>query len=225
MESIPMRPLLIKPGQRFGRLRVIREVKSRRDGNRNRRCFKLKCDCGKTCVVKLIAFTTGQTRSCGCLFIESLSNTRTHGRSKEPIYNIWSSMLSRCENKNNKSYPDYGGRGIKVCHRWHKFENFLVDMGERPSPKYEIDRIDNDGDYKPGNVRWTNSGSSQMHNRRKQKGGTSRFKGVDWWNNTAWRARLTVKGRVYELGLFDSEKAAFRAYNEARSRLIAKPIS
>src|SRR5262252_4753217 len=137
MEGIPMRALAIKRGERFGELTVIGEVESIVDGERHRRAFELKCDCGNICVKTLINLNTGKTRSCGCLFVAALGNARTHGRSKDAIYEVWSSMRKRCENQNSKSYSDYGGRGIKVCERWQKFENFLADMGERPSPQHE----------------------------------------------------------------------------------------
>lgn len=63
-------------------------------------------------------------------------------------------MLGRCQNLTDQAFRDYGGRGIRVCERWLAFENFYADMGPRPSPKHSIDRIDNDGNYEPGNVRW-----------------------------------------------------------------------
>jgi hypothetical protein len=136
--------------------------------------------------------------------------------SKTPTYQSWCDMRKRCENPRNKSYPDYGGRGIKVCARWHKFKNFLADMGTRPSPEHEITRIDNDGDYALGNVAWSDDAVAQNRNRRKQKNATSRFRGVDWWNGYAWRARITIKeGETRDLGLFDSEEAAARTYDAA----------
>jgi hypothetical protein len=70
-------------------------------------------------------------------------------------YKIWASMKQRCLNPNQKGYLNYGGRGVRVCTRWcDSFEAFLADLGRRPSPRHQLDRIDNDGDYEPGNVRW-----------------------------------------------------------------------
>jgi hypothetical protein len=84
---------------------------------------------------------------------------------KKKLYAIWRGILSRCENRQDKSYARYGGRGIRVCLRWQGadgFENFLADMGER-QPDYSIDRIDNDGDYEPGNCRWSSRHEQQRN--------------------------------------------------------------
>lgn len=214
--------LNVKAGQRFGRLTVICEI-AQIDG---RRAFKFKCDCGKATTKTLISVATGHTRSCGCLFLETLGNARTHGRSRTPIYKIWTDMLKRCRNPHCKSYPNYGGRGIKVAKRWHTFENFLADMGERPSDKHELDRINHNGDYKPSNVQWTASNRWQNINRSKPKNTSSKFRGVDLWAGRKWRARINVKNKAARhLGLFNTEIEAARAYDAVARRHKDFPLN
>jgi hypothetical protein len=82
---------------------------------------------------------------------------------KTAEYRIWNGMKSRCLNPNRKDYPRYGGRGVTVCERWLRFENFYADMGPRPSPKHSIDRIDNDGNYEPGNCKWATLAEQRSH--------------------------------------------------------------
>jgi hypothetical protein len=212
-----MRQLTIEKGDKFGKLTVIREVAK----IGHYRAFKLKCECGNTTTVKLNALRKKKrpTLSCGCLHIASLGNRRTHGMSKTLTYTTWLAMKNRCENLSHKAYVNYGGRGIRVCKRWQKFENFLEDMGERPNDQSEISRINNDGNYQLDNCEWTDDGTAQIRNRRKQKDTSSRFRGVDYWvsNNSVtegWRARITIDGKLHHIGLFDREKKAARAYDE-----------
>lgn len=108
---------------------------------------------------------------------------RKHGMCYTPEYRTWQDMLNRCSKPNRDSYKYYGGRGIKVCERWHKFENFIADMGRRPHGQYSIDRYpNNNGNYEPGNCRWATY-RQQTRNRRSTEwitfGGKSQLL-VDW---------------------------------------------
>lgn len=87
---------------------------------------------------------------------------------RTPTYNSWAKMTDRCLNSGFTQFKDYGGRGIKICERWRQFENFLADMGERPKGK-ELDRIDNDGNYEPGNCRWATHKENMGHTRRRPR--------------------------------------------------------
>jgi len=88
------------------------------------------------------------------------------GKNKSKTYKSWDHMIQRCKNKNTANYHNYGGRGITVCERWLKFENFLEDMGEKPSPNHQIDRVNNDGNYCPENCKWSTKGEQIRNTRR-----------------------------------------------------------
>jgi hypothetical protein len=108
-------------------------------------------------------------------YIGERASSYKHGWANTPTYWSWNAMRSRCYDSRNASYPRYGGRGIAVCERWHDFENFLADMGPRPSREYSIDRIDGDGNYEPSNCRWATR-ARQNANRRDPGGWEARRK-------------------------------------------------
>lgn len=96
------------------------------------------------------------------------SHRESWAAGRSPEYSAWVNLRYRCNNPGAPAYANYGGRGVKVCERWDSFENFLVDMGRRPSPRHSIDRRDNDGDYTPENCRWATA-TEQLRNRRNIK--------------------------------------------------------
>jgi hypothetical protein len=148
---IPRKPRKRLIGVRFLRLVVIGYAGRDKWNSHQWNCL---CDCGNTKVIKQSGLLSETTRSCGCLKTEESSKRlKTHGYCGTSTYKTWVRMIQRCTDPKHIKYTDYGGRGITVCNRWLKFENFLNDMGERP-PNLEIDRIENDGNYEPDNCQW-----------------------------------------------------------------------
>jgi hypothetical protein len=159
-------------GKKFDRLLVLQAEKTS-DLNRNI-IWKCVCDCGKVTFAIGSDLRNGHKRSCGCLHLDVLLKTHTkhnHAKAKKlsPTYISWYSMRTRCGNQNARNFKHYGGRGILVCDRWMKFENFLADMGERPEGK-TLDRIDVNGNYEPNNCKWSTH-SEQIKNQRRYLNG------------------------------------------------------
>lgn len=155
-------------GKVFGRLTILGYAgpKLMPSGFTTHR-WHARCECGTV----ITTFRNGigkTTMSCGCLHRESVS---THRLSHTPIHRVWSSMVCRCSDSNSKSFANYGGRGITVSDQWKGiggFERFLAHMGPKPTPEHTLDRIDNEGNYEPGNVRWA-SMKVQQNNKRSNR--------------------------------------------------------
>ena len=138
-------------GNRYGRLFVIERAENKkRNNNKTRIMWKCVCDCGNTVIVESAHLRSGHSQSCGCI-------TKKHGMFGTRIYKIWDGMKQRCYNENHERYIDYGGRGISICEEWkNDFQAFYDwSMANGYADDLTIDREDVNGNYEPGNCRWT----------------------------------------------------------------------
>jgi hypothetical protein len=177
-------------------LQLLRDVRSRKK-------WRCRCICGTERVLPAQRLDSGGTRSCGCTKGGRITAAKTrHGEAKQAVrtreYRIWANMLTRCTNTTGAAYKDYGGRGIRVCTRWKKFENFLEDMG-RCLPSHTLERRNNNESYRPSNCRWATRAEQAANTRRNR--------------------RLTCFGRTQHLAAWARELAVPRTRIEARLRL------
>lgn len=201
--------------QRFGRLVVVEQADN---NNRGQVTWKCKCDCGNIKIICSASLVRGSTNSCGCLQKEDVKKRSTkHGMRKTLTYKIWAGMLQRCNNWNDPSYKDYGGRGITVCERWLKFENFFADMGEKPHG-LTIDRIDNDLGYYKENCKWATQ-AEQVRNQRLSVKSKTGIRGVYWDKGARkYRANITAKNKKYYIGCFTDLEQAKKARTDAEQK-------
>lgn len=155
-------------GVRFGLLTPTKELPRRYyKSGKCERVFECSCDCGGSKITIGQNLRSGNTRSCGCLR-RLKPSYKTHGMTGTPEFRSYRHMLNRCFNANVPRYPNYGGRGITVCEEWRGnggFDKFYAYIGARPTPAHSLDRIDTNGNYEPGNVKWSLP-KEQMRNRQ-----------------------------------------------------------
>jgi hypothetical protein len=230
----PVRPCppswIARLGEVFGRLTVIGFTGVvTKHGQKKVTC---RCVCGLYVHVMMAALTSGQTTSCGCSQSEDVAQRNvdmsTHGATRGPrrhyLYLVWDSIKTRCFNDRSQHYVDYGGRGITMDRDWQasfsKFrDDVLIEIGERPSRLHSIDRITNDGNYVPGNIRWATK-RQQARNQR-----TTRYFEFDGKRATLhdWSDRAGIRGtvvydRVVRYGWSPDEALGTPAGSDTRTR-------
>jgi hypothetical protein len=199
-------------GNAFGRLRVIAEAGRTPQG---RVMWLCRCECGTEKEVVGHSLRSGATKSCGCgQGHYRPAGPRPRTRRRRRVYKIWLGMVRRTTKPQADNYPRYGGRGITVCERWRKFENFYADMGEPPEGS-SIERVDNDGPYAPENCRWATDAEQRRNQRRNVK--------ITWCGRTLiakdWAASLGLHHNVLYRRIaagWDPERALTTGVDPAR---------
>lgn len=174
----------LKSGTRFGRLTTTGNFTYKGKAI----YYEVICDCNTKKYVAVGSLRNGCCKSCGCLNIDMvIARSKTHGMAKSKEYKAWAGAKERVTNNNSHNWQEYGGRGITMCQEWQdSFESFynymLENHGKHPGKGYSIDRIDNEGNYEPGNVRWANSRTQTLNSRHSKR---LTFKGktqsmIDW---------------------------------------------
>lgn len=226
-------------GKRFGLLIVLQRLENDKHHKPQWLC---QCDCGNQTVVRSKCLVAGDTKSCGCLvhksYIRSQKNNEKKKRIDKPLilrhthknrlYNIWSGMHYRCENPNASSFVHYGGRNIKVCREWsgengfEAFAHWAIDHGYADT--LEIDRIDNDGDYRPSNCRWVDHQNNSFNRRARNQTGVS---GVSYRKSRtgcggAYRVAIMTDGKQRNIGTFQTLEEAKEARKQAEIKYRGK---
>lgn len=199
-------------GETFHLLTVVNGPVSDRHG----RAWICKCDCGVDRLVTESKLKSGHTKSCGCLQRKQLVARQTkHGRYYEDEFRAWSNMKKRCSDPRFARW--YGG--VSVCDRWlASYDDFLSDVGRRPSPKHSLDRIDPKGNYEPGNTRWVLH-NVQTRNTRNHCTNKTGVRGVSWSaSKNKWRAAIYVDNKQKHVGYFHTLEDAAAARKQAEER-------
>jgi hypothetical protein len=210
-------------GKSYGRLVVIGETTKT---DKSRQSFWVcLCECGAKKEIGGRSLRRGDIVSCGCFAKEQRAKANTkHGQYQSLTYSSWDNMIQRCTNTAHQSYKNYGQRGIVVCERWHNFNNFFEDMGNRTSTLHSIDRINNDLGYFKENCRWATA-SEQARNKRLSRFNSSGATGVSFNNNEKkWRAYIWTGNKQHHLGYFGNKSDAINARQQAEKNLWTQDL-
>ncbi|AFL99510.1 AP2 domain-containing protein [Desulfitobacterium dehalogenans ATCC 51507] len=204
-------------GQKFGRLTAIERAENR--GTKT--MWLCECDCGNRKIIAAGDLGSGRTNSCGCLRKEYVAaKNYIHGHTDDRLNSIWRDMKKRCYNPRNKSYKDYGARGIELCNEWRNdfmsFYKWAIANGY--SDELSIDRIDNDKGYEPSNCRWATR-LTQNINQRIRKDNKTGVRGVRWDKNLGkYEAFISIKGVRFGLGFFEGLDEATKVRRDAEKQ-------
>jgi hypothetical protein len=180
-------------GKKFNMLTVLSYA-----GRQKWSYFLCKCDCGKEKLVRIDHLQTGKTMSCGCYQVSQCRNRTTHKLSYNRLYFVWASMMVRCYRETFQDFHNYGGRGIKVCDRWHNVSNFVEDMTEGSGKGLQLDRVNNDENYSKQNCKWS---TRKENNRNKRTNVYLTIDGitkvVSQWAEETGIHRGSIYGRMH----------------------------
>lgn len=202
----------VNVGDTFGRLTVLSESETKLTYCRSA-VYNCLCSCGNTLEVRSLSLVQGNTKSCGCLAHEHVSQlNKKHGDSPTNFYKVWSTMKARCLNPKSKHYEDYGGRGITVSDSWLEYTNFKEDMFDTYTEGMLLDRINTNDGYCKENCRWVTDQIS-VWNRRRNKNNTSGRTGVVWREEVnKWVAQISIGSKPNNVGVY---LGCFESFDDA----------
>lgn len=201
-----VKALEFKEGQILGKWTVLKKSAETKNGYVRWTC---RCECGTERDVIGKYLKSGKSSSCGCIR-KPYKKAKRQGvfKTKTVEYHVWTRMRDRCFNPNTPKFKHYGGRGITICERWNSFENFLEDMGERPTNRHSIERKDVNGNYEPSNCIWTTQ-TVQSRNQRIRTDNSTGISGVSWNKKLQkYRVKINVNRKSISLGCVNTVEEA-----------------